>query len=308
MGENISLLDDLDTLDIFVNEDLKKPENRVNVALFFLMQQNWFREWFLRQLDLDPNAIVYPPKNTEKRTRPDLVVVRCNKKLAWIEVELSKNSGQLREYEDQYSEPIKAVWGKSGDLSLVKIARYLEDKLGDESQEPFLPQATLSVMVLVKLIREGIEGHVGNPSRGRVSEEMCRHPLVAGLKERLKDKLRCESAPLADGELRASAFSEHGFSLRVRSPKAKEGTVSVLNISGSTGNEIVHFSTKNHLEKYLPGSRDKIKNYVLLLHCIDSDINPEPSGNDIRIRMNKVLKHLDKLARCVQDLARNPGV
>ena len=42
------------------------------------------------------------------------------------------------------------------------------------------------------------------------------------------------------------------------------------------------------------------------LRCMDSDINPEPSGKYICIRMNKVLKHLDKLARCVQDLARKP--
>ena len=306
MRENVSLPDDLDTLDIFVNEDLKKPENRVNVALFFSMQQNWFREWFLHKLDLDPNAIVYPPKNTEKRTRPDLVVVKCGKRLAWVEVELSKNSGQLREYEKQYNEPIKAVWGESGDLSLVEIACYLEGKLEGKSQEPLPLQATLSVMVLVKLIWEGIEGHVGNSSRGRISEEMCRHPLVKGLKEWLKDNLRCDSGPLADGELRADTVGKGGFSLRVWSAKASKGTVSILNISGSTGDDIVRFSTKKHLEKYLPRSRDEINNYVAFLHDIDSDINPESSEGDIRIRMDKVLKNLDKLVCCLQDLARKP--
>ena len=30
------------TDDLFVNEDISKPENRVNLALFSLMQQDWF--------------------------------------------------------------------------------------------------------------------------------------------------------------------------------------------------------------------------------------------------------------------------
>ena len=33
-----------DDSQIFTNEDLSKAENRVNVALFGLMPQDWFRE------------------------------------------------------------------------------------------------------------------------------------------------------------------------------------------------------------------------------------------------------------------------
>ena len=37
---------------IYIHEDLTKIENRVNVALFGMMTQDWFREWFLEKLDL----------------------------------------------------------------------------------------------------------------------------------------------------------------------------------------------------------------------------------------------------------------
>lgn len=47
---------------IFVNEDLSRPENRINVALFGLMAQDWFRTWLLRSLDMPENAIVFPPR------------------------------------------------------------------------------------------------------------------------------------------------------------------------------------------------------------------------------------------------------
>ena len=37
--------------DLFLSEDLSKPENRINVALFGLMTQDWFREWFPEEIE-----------------------------------------------------------------------------------------------------------------------------------------------------------------------------------------------------------------------------------------------------------------
>src|SRR5437879_4506424 len=39
--------------DLFVREDVAKPENRVNLALFSLMLVPAFRRWFLGRLNLD---------------------------------------------------------------------------------------------------------------------------------------------------------------------------------------------------------------------------------------------------------------
>ena len=87
-----------DDLDVFVNEDVSKPENRVNLALFSLMQQTWFREWFLDKLELATDAVVYPAKTQKEHQRPDFrVATPDGTRSAWIEVELSKNQEQLEE-------------------------------------------------------------------------------------------------------------------------------------------------------------------------------------------------------------------
>lgn len=51
------------TEDLFVREDLSKPENRINVSLFGLLAVSRFREWFLARLGLPAAAVVYPSVN-----------------------------------------------------------------------------------------------------------------------------------------------------------------------------------------------------------------------------------------------------
>lgn len=36
--------------DIFVNEDISKPENRINLALFHLQMNSNFHNWFFNKL------------------------------------------------------------------------------------------------------------------------------------------------------------------------------------------------------------------------------------------------------------------
>ena len=95
---------------LFVNEDISKPENRVNLGLFSLMQQDWFREWLLKRLSLPTDAVVYPPKNVGSR-RPDLKVTRDGADLAMIEVELGANFGQAEDYRGKFRS-LKTIWGK----------------------------------------------------------------------------------------------------------------------------------------------------------------------------------------------------
>ena len=115
--------------DLFLREDLAKPENRVNVALFAMMQQHWFRKWFLKKLDLPIDAIVYPPTNRDNR-RPDLKVVNPDHvTLAYIEIELSEDTTQLEDYQQTFPKiPVRSICGKrshGGKLSLEDIARRL---------------------------------------------------------------------------------------------------------------------------------------------------------------------------------------
>ena len=110
-----------ETTDIFIREDLSKPENRINVAMFGLMTQDWFRTWFLERLDLSTDAVVYPPVN-ESGKRPDFRVDSFDGSvLARIEVELGADPGQVANYAKTFAEPVKSVFGRrshGGDLSL----------------------------------------------------------------------------------------------------------------------------------------------------------------------------------------------
>ena len=137
-----------------MNEDISKPENRVNLALFSLMQQDWFREWILKRLRLPADAVVYPPTNVHGR-RPDLKVARDGSELAMIEVELGTNLGQAEDYRKQFA-TVKTIWGKresGSDLSLEEVAEFLE---GPRSLSP---QTRFNVEHLRKLIIEGLSEH-----------------------------------------------------------------------------------------------------------------------------------------------------
>ena len=165
--------------DLFLHEYLGRPENRVNVALFSMLQQSWFREWFLQSLGLPLDSIAYPPSNRND-CRPDLKVVdpaRLNgAAVAWIEVELSKNTGQIKDYgEKLHPDPIRRLWGKrshGGDLSLEEVAEFLNEQTGLD------PQTAVNVQQLVELIREGLEGHSSSPGRSALTEEMRSHPVT----------------------------------------------------------------------------------------------------------------------------------
>ena len=176
--------------DLHLREDLDKPENRVNVALFSLMQQHWFREWILNKLGLPADAIVYPPTNQHDR-RPDLKVVNIDgEELAWIEVELGKNDSQYEDYAKKFGrERVKRLLGKrshQGDLSLEEVAERVDAERG------LHPQVAKNAEQLILLIGDGLAAHSQPIGRSRLSPEMRSHPLVGELCTLLGDRLQFE--------------------------------------------------------------------------------------------------------------------
>ena len=71
---------------IFTNEDLSRPENRINVAMFGVMAQDWFRVWLLSELNLPASSVVFPPTNVGTE-RPDFTVEDpgTGDRLGWID-------------------------------------------------------------------------------------------------------------------------------------------------------------------------------------------------------------------------------
>lgn len=293
------------TDDMFIREDISKPENRINLALFSLMQQDRIREWLLTKLGLSTDAVVYPSKGRHS-FRPDLKVVRASSTLAWIEVELGKDEDQVERYRGTFPEPVKTICGKKndgGDLSLEEVDDYLDEQMS------LTPQVVANVKHLRELIKDGLGQHSSSPGRGDVSEEMWEHPLVAGLRKFLGDRLeqhRTGSVP--NGYLRADTTdtsNNQGFSLRVRSTVSSGGTLSVMNITA--GRSEVAFPSRARLRKYLPDHHSEIDTYSSVLAELGLDIGSYGEFQRPSLPLDRVLSRLDDLARCVHALAGAPA-
>ena len=288
--------------DLFLSEDLNKPENRINVALFGLMQQDWFRKWFLYELRLPADAVVYPPTNT-KGARPDLKAKRPDgATLAWIEVEVGTNVAQAEDYRKRYRpELVKTIWGRQdggGDLSLEEIANYLD------GQTDFPPQTEINVQYLRDQIRQALGEHSQSSQRANVSDKMRKHPLVVELRKRLGNKLVFTTGRVMIGYLKADTVSEEGFSLRVYSTQAANRELSVMNIT--SGRQEIGFPSLPKLEKYLPDHHHEIDAYTSVLDSMGLDISKYSEKRRPSRLLKTVLGKLDELVPCLEALADHP--
>ena len=295
------------TNDIFVNENLNHPENRINVALFGLLGHDWLKDWLLSQLGLSVDAIIYPPEN-QRGVRPDFKIASGDgSTLAWVEVELGKDPAQVARYRELLDEPIKTIWGRKSDgadLSLEEIADYLSEQC---TRVLTLSAQSLSqIQHLVKQIEQALEGHSSSyQRRDDVSETMRNHPLVAGLIERLGSKLRFTTGSVPIGFLKADTNGPEGFSLRVYSRVATQGTLSLLAISG--GRPGVIFPSEAKLRRYLPAHGPQIKAYVSLLRRWGIDLSSYGENQRPTLPYNYLLGDLDRLAECLIALADHPS-
>ena len=289
--------------DLFLSEDLNKPENRINVALFGLMQQDWFRKWFLSELRLPANAVVYPPTNN-KGARPDLKAKRpYGATLAWIEVEAGTNVTQAEDYRKRYyPEPVRVVWGRLDsdcDLSLEAIADYLDNQKG------LPPQTAINVQYLSGQIRQALGEHSQSSQQANVSDEMWEHhPLVVGLRKRLGNKLKRTTRRVRIGYLKADTVKEEGFSLRVHSTKAANKELSVMSIT--SGREEVGFPSLPKLQKYLPDHHHEIDSYASVLGGVGLDISKYSKDQRPSCPLETVLGKLDELVPYLEALADYP--
>ena len=293
-----------DARQIFVNEVLSNPENRINVALFGLMTQDWLRTWFLEQLAFPTDAVIYPPVN-EQGKRPDFTVDGVDGlKLAWIEVELDYDAAQLEEYRSRFEEPVKAVWGRrahGGDLSLEEVAERLRSELPN-----LTPQTRVNVEHLLKQFDQHLYGRSPSSSRAEVSDEMLDHPLVVGLRERLGDKLKFTAGRGQPGILTADTNSDKGFSLRAYSRVSRSRkSVSLLNISN--GRPEVRFQPLDHLEKYLPDHPSEVADYAQLLFELGTDIGRFTGRQSGSLEVEVVVDALDRISDCVVAFADPPS-
>ena len=296
-------LEDGDRIDerIFVNEDLSRPENRINIAMFAVMVQGWFRTWLLSQLGMAGNAIIYPRTNSETM-RPDFTIEDPDTRetLGWIEVEIGRDPGQLTRYQDRFAESVKTIWGYAGDVSLECIASRLEYELDAGTLEP---QARLSVLLLRKLIANALTEAASDSKPVRVSSTMKEHWLVQTLTNSLGDRLDFDLKPIVPGGLKANARGKQGFSLRVFSRIASGRDVSVLNIRG--GATEIGFASRAHLKRYLPDHGEAITAWCELIRRMGGEIDIAGMAQvPIRIAKPRFEEHMAGLSECLYALSR----
>lgn len=291
---------------LHLREDLTKNENRINVSMFGLMTQCWFRKWVLDELHLPCDSIIYPTRS-EEGFRPDFEVANpVNESvIAWIEVELRYDIGQVKKYRDKLHGPVKTIWGREvdkGDLSLERIAEFLDKRRMDGDLSP---QAQVNVTHLHSLIAQGLNGYRSASKRAQVSENVKTHWFLRELSARLGTRLRFDLGKVRPGEFKVDTVGPEGFSLRVFSQKSTSGEVSIVN--RRAGRDRIRLSSRRHLRKYLPDHDAEIGAYVDMLKerigCeIDTAagegvIDRDEERERLKGNFDEFVKHLEALAR-----------
>lgn len=165
---------------LFVREHVSAPENRLNLALFALLNVPAFHAWFLRRLELPADSVVYPPQNVAG-VRPDFVVVeRGGGVRCWIEVELGPpDTAQLLNYHTLGGQVLCIAGTDDGDLTLGEIAEavgQIEPGLNEQQKR--------SAEVLLDLIRL-LAGKAQAWNYAEPDGRLKQQPLITALVERV---------------------------------------------------------------------------------------------------------------------------
>lgn len=287
--------------EVFVNEDVSKPENRVNLALFSLMLIPSIRDWLLKELSLPQDSIVYPPQNSAG-LRPDFVVVNPdNTVVAWIEVELgSENTAQLIAYRNGFQEPVRSIVGAEtdrGDVSLEKIATALNSELSQNLDR----QQTTNVGVFTTLVST-LAGYPQMFTYTDPNAEIRNNSLIRALQAHLEDVLQYGAPPVIPGTAQVSTITQKGWTIRVYSKAAKGGSVSLL-WDQTMGRSRVRVPSCKRLSRCFPTASTAIESYTVFFDELGVDIRTLAEAQSQAIDENRLLPVAARLADCIRDLA-----
>ena len=241
--------------DLFIGDQLDKPENRMNHVLFGLFINNEYRREILRQLDMSENAIIYKPKDQiwgGTSARPDFAIESYDGRiLAYIEVELDKDPAQLDRYRRHAGVPVYSFGREDRDhnitlQTLVKIAE-------DISEEGPDPQFVLMVRHFAKQVSEA-SGIRKSPPRGPVKAEMLKTPLGKALTTAGMVNWG-EDAPKR-GRFYGWTRGPNGLGVGVFSRQSNDKIVSLFYLQA--GRPIIHFRSYSRLVEYLPDRRAEL--------------------------------------------------
>ncbi len=289
--------------DIFVNEDISKPENRVNLALFHLQMVNNFHRWFCNKLNIPASSIVYPTENLSG-DRPDYIVKNADKIIGYVEVELgNENKSQLSQYRNKYeNENIKifSISGKSAhnsDLSLEEVSAFLKNNLDNFANQ----QIIISAKYLIKLI-ETFSNNTQKTSRAPVSEEVLNLPFVKKLLDALKDyQPESEQRRAVPGKYYIDTTGTKGFSFRVYSKQSTLPTKSTALFSITKGESDISFQSDWWYRKYLNHKNtEDVENWInSIIYDLRLPIDKIGEKQKFKISIKSIEKNFELLVKLI---------
>ena len=286
---------------LFVREDIAKPENRLNLALFALFNVRAFRRWFLSRLDLPVGAVIYPPQNVN-RVRPDFVVVDGEQQvLRWIEVELGPpDEGQLADYRSRLDEDVVCIAGGGApDLDLDEVARAVS-----RIQPTLDSQRRYSAQAVLDLIRNAA-GATSSASYADPDERLLREPLIAVLLERLPGVLIPGRPSPPPGSILLTTTTQRGWTLRAYSSlEPTYRSVSVM-WNRAIGGGRTQVPAAAQLRKYLPHDEQAVESYVeWLREEFGADVSAIGDRQSLAVNESALLSRIDEFAEHLRALAR----
>lgn len=157
-----------DAAENFFNEDLSKPENRINVALYGAQAIPAFWEKCREHLKLADDAVLRRVLLAGRQSRPDFQVIEGGRPTRWIEAELGgRNVDQLKRYSEaklDLPEVLSLVGPKvnrHGDPSLARIAEIADEVA--PSLATANPPAREVLTCLAEMIRRSITPEAKGP-------------------------------------------------------------------------------------------------------------------------------------------------
>ena len=288
--------------EIFVNEDVSKPENRLNLAMLALLNVATFRQWFLHRLGLPEDAVVYPPQHIRGNLRPDYVVTSPDRSVvhAWVEVELgTANAAQLAQYRTLEERIISIVGSGTAadDLTLEEVVSSIRDLLPD-----FDAQAQVAGEMVITLVRAKV-GAAGLTEYTDPDAQLRERPAIRALRDRLGDIIQFGTPPVPQGKLMITTITQSGWTLRVFARGAKDKSVSIM-WGQSSGGPNLRVPSIDKLRQYLPDAGQTVGEYGSAIERLGVRMGPIKWAGSAAVPEQAVVDAIDDLAPIIRRLAQ----
>ena len=301
-------MNELPTPKLFVNEDVSKPENRLNIALFGLLNVIHFRRWLVSRLEVPEGSVFSPPQNVTANLRPDFVVTSPARDMVhgWIEVELGQeNTAQLRDYRQHLKGKIISIAGSEVSRCRELTDCYLSlDEISDRIEE-LKPELDSQQLISAEVVTTLIDQESGTSSSYAYinpDSEMKNLPIMRMFEEQLGDILEFGTTPVPPGRVVITTATQKEWTLRVFAREAASKSISLM-WDQTLGAEVVRVPSADHLRRYLPEAVGAISDFSQAIGVLGFDTERVTGRESVSVAEKKIMAAMDSLASAIRRLA-----